>query len=121
MRANPVHLVEEPFALAVQLALDTKRRELVRDHSDVPTRRIGPAAISSVHQNLRRRLRFISNAEWTILRIRGNHAFAKEFVGPFSPFRRNDHPSARDGVLPQLRQKCPPRCSSSLSPVPLTK
>src|SRR6266850_1016712 len=112
VRADSVHLVEEPFAFAVQFALDTQSRKFVWDHSNTPAWRIGAASVTSIHKNLGWRLGFIPYAEGAILCICGDHAFAQEFVRPFSAFRRNDHPSARDWVFSQLRQFYPPRTCS---------
>ena len=63
VRADAVHLVEQAFAFAVQIAFDPQRGKFIRDHAHVPARRIWAAAVSSVLQNLRRRLRFVARAK----------------------------------------------------------
>src|SRR5437588_5681180 len=47
----PVHLVEEAFSLAVQLAFDAQCREFIGHHANAPTGCVGPAAVSAINQN----------------------------------------------------------------------
>src|SRR5882762_9270626 len=114
VRADSVHLVKETFPFAVQFALDAQSGEFVWHHADAPARRIWASAIPSVDENFRWSSSFIAHTEGAILLFSGDDALSQEVVRPLSSFRRNDHPSARDRVLTQLRQSNPPRrCSGS--------
>src|SRR5260370_38905780 len=74
MSADSVHLVEEAFPFAVQIAFDAQRWEFVRYHSDTPARSVGPAAVPAIYQNLSRRLDFVPPAKGTSLRLLGDNA-----------------------------------------------
>src|SRR5437879_3907613 len=114
VRADSVHLVKETFPFAVQFALDAQRGKFVWHNPDAPARRIRASAIPSVDENFRRSSSFIAHAEGAILLFPGDDALSQEVVRPLPSFRRNDHPSAGDRVLTQLRQSNPPRrCSGS--------
>src|SRR5437016_896039 len=117
VRADSVHFVKETFPFAVQFALDTQRGKFVWLNSNAPARRIWASAIPSVDENFRRSSSFIARAERAILLFSGDDALSQEVVRPLPSLRRNDHPSARDRVLTQLRQSNPPRiCSGSPAP-----
>src|SRR5260370_30428476 len=108
VRADSVHLVKETSSFAVQFALDAQRGKFVWDNPDAPARRVGASAVPTVNEDFRRSSRFIARAERTILLFSWDDALSKEIVRPLPSFRRNDHPSARDRVLTQLRQSNPP-------------
>src|SRR3989442_153677 len=63
VRPDTVHAVKQPLALAVEVAFDAQRRELVRDDADSPAGAIPRAAVPAVGQNLGRRLRLITVAK----------------------------------------------------------
>src|SRR5216684_3062388 len=114
MRADSVHLVKETFSFAVQFAFDAQGGKFVWHNPDAPARRVWASAVPSVDENFRRSSSFIAHAEGAILLFSRDDALPEEIVRPLSSFRRNDHPSARDRVLTQLRQSNPPRrCSGS--------
>src|SRR5712675_793322 len=113
MRTDSIHLVKESFTFTVQIALDAQRWKFVRHHADAPTGGVWTAAVPSIDKNLRRSARFIPRTEGTIFLFSGDDALSKEVVRALSSFRRNDHPSARDRVFPQLRHSNPPPQISS--------
>src|SRR5438270_14005206 len=45
MRADSVHLVEQAFALAVEVALDSQRGKSIGHHPQLPSRRVRATAI----------------------------------------------------------------------------
>src|SRR5260370_13180038 len=115
VRANSVHLVKQAFAFAVQFALDPQRGKFVGHTPDAPARRVWASAVPSVNENLRGSSRLIAHAEGTILLFSWDDTFTEEVVRTLPAFRRNNHPSAGDRVLTQLRQSNPPR-KGSVSP-----
>src|SRR5882762_1751957 len=108
MRANAIHFVEKSFALAVQVAFNSKRRKTVGDDANVPARSIA-ATVASINQNFRRRFAFGAGAERAILGAGDQDAFAQEIGWAFPAIGGNDDPAARDGIFTQLRQSWPPR------------
>ncbi len=62
VRANALHLVEDAFAFAVQIAFDAQHRKLVRDHAQRPTWLVRARAVS-IGEHLRRRLGFVPGTE----------------------------------------------------------
>ena len=87
VRADSVHLVEQAFSFAVQLAFDPQRRKAIRHHAQLPSRRVRSSPISPVYQHFRRRLGLIAEAEGTILRLSRDDAFAQKVVWPLSALR----------------------------------
>src|SRR6266478_1982912 len=113
VRADSVHLVKETLSLTVQFALDTQGGKFVGHNPDAPSWRVWASAIPSVDEDFRRSSSFIAHAEWAILLFSRDDALTEKVVRTLPSFRRNDHPSARDRVLPQLRQSIPPRTVST--------
>src|SRR6267154_289316 len=113
VRADPVHLVEETLSLTVQFALDAQCWKLVGHNSDAPARSIWASAVPPIHEDFRRSSSFIAHAERAILLFSRDDALTEKVVRALPSFRRNDHPSTRDRVLPQLRQSNPPRTVSA--------
>src|SRR5205814_9279554 len=112
VRPNAIHFVEQSFAFAIQFALDAQRWKAVRHHANAPAGSIRAAAISSVDQNFGWRFGLRAWAEGTILRAVDDHAVAEKIHRASSAFGGDDHPSARDGILSQLRHSNPPRSFS---------
>src|SRR5260370_18129117 len=108
MSADSVHLVEEAFSFAVQPAFDAQCRKFIGHHTNTPTRGVGRAAVSAINENLRRSLGFVARAKGAIPRVLADNTLAEEIVRPLSSFRPNAHPSPRDRVFTQLRQRMPP-------------
>src|SRR5271169_4596448 len=104
---NPVHLVEQAFALAVDFAFNSQRRETIRNHANVPASGVRSAAVSSINQNFRWSFGFVTRAEWTIHRGFGKHTVPHKIHWPLSAIRGNNHPSTSNGILTQLRQVAP--------------
>src|ERR1700745_1145643 len=46
--ADAVHFVKEPFAFAVEIHLDAKRGEAIRDDANAPAWRVSAAAVAAV-------------------------------------------------------------------------
>src|SRR5260370_12694197 len=113
VRADSVHLVKEPLSLAVQFALDTQGGKFVGHNPDAPAGSIWASAIPSVDEDFRRSPSFIAHAEGAILLFSRDDALTEKVVRTLPSFRRNDHPAARDRILPQLRQSIPPRTVST--------
>src|SRR5882762_8475560 len=99
MRADSVHLVEQPLALFIEFAFDPQRRKFVWHHSNGPSRSVRTTAVSPVHQHLIRSLPFVPRTEWTIFRILLHHAFAQEIHRPLASLGRNNHPAACNRVF----------------------
>src|SRR5713101_7633892 len=99
VRPDTVHAVKQSLALAVEIAFDAQRRELVRDDADSPTGAIPRAAVAAVGRDLGRRLPLISIAKWAKAISLHLHAFANEVGGPFSAVGRDDYPAAGYGIL----------------------
>ena len=101
--ADAVHLVVHALALAVQLAFDAQRRELVGHHAHPPSRLVAVAGVA-VGQHLRRRLVFISVTERADGRRRRRNRLADKIARALGAVRGDNHPSPGDGVLTQFRQ-----------------
>src|SRR6202163_2433103 len=99
VRTDAVHPVEKPFAFPVQISLDAKRGEFVRDHAHLPPRRIRPAPIAPVLENLGRRLRFMPVTKRADSDSLDLDALAKKIRRPLGSIRRNNDPSSSDGIL----------------------
>src|SRR5712664_3715481 len=111
--ADAVHLIEEAFAFAVEIAFNDERGEAIGNDANVPAGSIGAATIAAVNENFGRRFAFGAGAEGAILRAGDEDAFAEEIGGALSAIGGDDDPTARDGIFTQLRQSEPPRNSKS--------
>src|SRR6266404_2671866 len=110
--ADAVHFVKKAFAFAVEIALDAKRGEAIRDDANAPAWRVGAAAVASVNQNFGRRFALGARAERAVLLPGKEDAFAEKVGGALRTVSGNDDPAARDGIFTQLRQSEPPRRES---------
>ena len=110
--ADPVHPVEHALGLAVQVALNTQGRKLVRNHPYCPSRSValqrrGPIRVRTICLNLRRSLAFVpiterAKAAFQFHSVTGKVSWTLCAVG------RNNHPPAYNWVFPQLRQRLNP-------------
>src|SRR5260370_33296011 len=114
VRADSIHLVEETLSLAVQFTLDAQCWKLVGHNPDAPARRVWASAVPPIDEDFRGSSSFIAHAERAIFLFPWDDTLTEKVVRTLPSFRRNDHPAARDRILPQLRQSIPPRT------VPLT-
>src|SRR6267154_2149778 len=90
MRAHTGHMVVQSFSFAIEQSLHSQGGELVRNHAQIP---LG-SAIVAIGQNLRRRLVFLTWAEWAdSIRFR-QLADTSEVAGTPGPVRRNNYPTA---------------------------
>src|SRR4029077_18784194 len=89
VRTDAVHPIEESFAFPVQISLDAQRGEFVRDHAHLPARRVRPAAVAPVLENLGRRLRFMPVTKRADSDSLDLDALAKKIRRPLGPIRRN--------------------------------
>src|SRR5215469_3368696 len=106
--ADAVHLVEEPFGLAVQITFDPQRRELVGDHSHSPSghvalRRRAAIRIRPICLDFRRRLGLIPRTERTES-APDSDSLTHEICGTFGAIGRDDYPAADNWIFPKLRQ-----------------
>src|SRR5229473_5968626 len=113
VRADSIHLVEETLSLAVQFTLDAQCWKLVGHNPDAPAGSIWASTVPPIDEDFRRSSSFIAHAEGAILLFSRDDALTQKVVRTLPSFRRNDHPSARDRVFPQLRQSNPPRTVSA--------
>src|SRR5262245_39559143 len=81
VRPDPIHPVEEPLPRALQLALDAKGRELVRNNTDQPAWSVGLAALGPEGPDLVGRARFLLAAEHARAAFLGP-AVGREIGGP---------------------------------------
>jgi hypothetical protein len=61
VRSHATHTVIQAFALAVEHAFDTKRRELVWDYAQIPA----PVPVLAVGEDFGRCIRFVATAKGT--------------------------------------------------------
>src|SRR6266849_2515049 len=115
VRPDTVHAVKQSLALAIEVAFDAQRRELVRDDADSPTGAIPRAAVAAVGQDLGRRLRLIAVAKRAKALPLDLYAFANEVGRPLRPVGRDDHPSTGDGIFAKFRQNFLRGLSQSLA------
>src|ERR1700692_255118 len=99
VRADAVHPIEEPFALPVQISLDSKRGEFVGNDAHLPARRVRAASVASILENLGRRLRFMAVTKRADADSLDLDALAEEIRRPLGSIRRNNDPSSSDGIL----------------------
>jgi len=104
VRADAVHPIEHPVALAVETALDLQRRKLVRHDPHHPVPRVRAAAVLTVGEHFRRRQRLLTRAEWTLFAADDRRPLEPEVVRPLPPLRGDDDPPARYWVFTQFRQ-----------------
>src|SRR5713226_7711282 len=113
VRADSIHLVEETLSLAVQFTLDAQCWKLVGHNPDAPAGSIWASTVPPIDEDFRRGSSLIAHAERAILLFPWDDTLTEKVVRTLPSFRRNDHPAARDRVLPQLRQSIPPRTVST--------
>src|SRR5260221_8603042 len=101
MRADSVHLVEQPLALFIEFAFNPQRRKFVRHHSDGPTRSVRTTTVPPVYQHVTRGFSLVSGTKRTVLRILWHHGFGQELHRPLATLGRNNHPAACNRVFPQ--------------------
>src|SRR5579862_1274865 len=107
MRPDPVHSVEHPLSLTVQIALDAESRKLVRYNSNRPSRRVPlrrrpSIRIRPVRLNLRWSLPLIAVAKRAESPL-NLHVLAYEIGRALGPVRRDDYPTANNGIFSKLR------------------
>ena len=112
VRADPVHPVEQPLALAIQRAFDPQHRKLVRHDAHFPASAVGGRAVA-IGQNLGRRLVLVPFAERAESVRPGGDRLDLEIVGPLLPLGRDDDPAAGDGIFSQISHENRMRSSST--------
>src|SRR5579859_260184 len=117
MRAHAVHLVKHAVGLAVQVAFDAKRGELVGHHAQVPSRGIAPVVAGTVRQNLGRRLLFVPGTERAEASALDLDALAGEVARAPRAVSGNDDPASRNGIFSQLRHRIILQPSESNGPL----
>ena len=108
MRPNAVHAIEHALGLAIQIALNAERRELVGHHAHGPARRIAlgrrPAVgVRAVRLDLRRSLGFVAITKGTEAASDFDR-LAGEVSRALGPVGRNDDPAAHDRIFSKFRQ-----------------
>ena len=98
MGPHAVHLVEHPFAGAVQFPFLGQGREFVVHHPELPAGGIGFGPRVPVGQDLRRRGMFVARIEGAEPPL-GDLRFHYKVMGALAPLRRNNHPTADDGIF----------------------
>ena len=100
--ADAIHLVKHALGLLIQIAFDAKRRKLVWNHADRPTRTVFQRSVAvgawAVRQDLRRGLAFIAIIERTESAF-DLYRLAHKVGRPLGAIRGNNHPPAHDGVF----------------------
>src|SRR6478735_4244163 len=104
VRADAVHLVEQPLTLPVQRSFYSQHRKLIGDHAQIPAWRVGRTAIPAKGRDLMGRHRLVPLAEGTGWITGDLDRLQPEVVRSLAPFRGDDYPAAGDGIFAQLRQ-----------------
>ena len=93
MCADPIHAIVEAEALAVEVAFDLERRELIRHDTHGPVLAVGLHRLWPVGHDFFRRQSLLSWAKWAEgCGQRSGALQGNEIVRPSVPFRRNNHP-----------------------------
>jgi hypothetical protein len=96
--ADAVHLVEDAFALFVEIPFDLQGRELVRHDAKPPARPVR-LSVLAVRERFMGRSPLVPGVEGAEAPA-PFAALVLEIGRPLSPFRRNDDPAAGDRVFP---------------------
>src|SRR5262245_3532153 len=98
VRADSVHLIEETFALFVEVTLNSKGRKLIWNYTDGPAGSVRASAVPPIHENLIGRFRLVSRAKRAVLGILGDYALAQKIHWTLSTVGGDDHPTASNRV-----------------------